>query len=185
MATHLAINPEPAGGFSFTQMLPTLVFDVAMPILAFNALTSCGVSTLWALLAGGLFPAINNLRVWARSRRLEPLGIIVMIFLVIDLPRLVARRAAADVLRHPAVRRRRRSGAARMVELPLAGAQLSHRATLSDRSVGNRLSGRSAPQGWLCGGPATGPGRDDLTCDGIRRDDPTHHVDAERYACGP
>jgi len=83
MATHLAINPEPAGGFSFTQMLPTLVFDVAMPILAFNALTSCGVSTLWALLAGGLFPAINNLRVWARSRRLEPLGIIVMIFLVI------------------------------------------------------------------------------------------------------
>src|SRR5215469_1911910 len=83
MATHLAINPEPAGGFSFTQMLPTLVFDVAMPILAFNALTSCGVSTLWALIAGGLFPAINNLRVWTKSRRLEPLGIIVMTFLVI------------------------------------------------------------------------------------------------------
>jgi intracellular septation protein A len=83
MPDRLAINPEPAGGFSFTQMLPTLVFDVAMPILAFNALTSYGVSTLWALVAGGLFPAINNLRVWAKSRRLEPLGIIVMIFLVI------------------------------------------------------------------------------------------------------
>src|SRR5215471_7210986 len=83
MATHLSINPEPAGGFSFTQMLPTLVCDVAMPIVAFNVLTSYGVSTLWALIAGGLFPAINNLRVWARSHRLEPLGIIVMIFLVI------------------------------------------------------------------------------------------------------
>jgi intracellular septation protein A len=83
MPDRLAINPEPAGGFSFTQMLPTLVFDVAMPILAFNALTSYGVSTLWALITGGLFPAINNLRVWARSRRVEPLGIIVMIFLVI------------------------------------------------------------------------------------------------------
>jgi intracellular septation protein A len=83
MPDRLAINPEPAGGFSFTQMLPTLVFEVAMPILAFNALTSYGVSTLWALIAGGLFPAINNLRVWARSHRLEPLGIIVMIFLVI------------------------------------------------------------------------------------------------------
>ena len=83
MVDPLAINPEPAGGFSFTQMLPTLVCDVAMPIVAFNVLTSYGVSTLWALLAGGLFPAINNLRVWARSRRLEPLGIIVMIFLVI------------------------------------------------------------------------------------------------------
>jgi len=83
MADPLAINPEPAGGFSFKQMLPTLVIDVAMPIVAFNLLSSYGVSTLWALLAGGLFPAINNLRVWARSRRLEPLGIIVMTFLVI------------------------------------------------------------------------------------------------------
>jgi len=83
MADPLAINPEPAGGFSFKQMLPTLVIDVAMPIVAFNLLRSYGVSTLCALLAGGLFPAINNLRVWARSRRLEPLGIIVMTFLVI------------------------------------------------------------------------------------------------------
>jgi hypothetical protein len=83
MADPLAINPEPTGGFSFKQMLPTLIIDVAMPIVAFNLLSSYGVSTLWALVAGGLFPAINNLRVWAKSRRLEPLGIIVMTFLVI------------------------------------------------------------------------------------------------------
>ena len=63
MATRLPINPEPTVGFSFAKMLPTLVFDVAMPILAFNALTRLGVPTLWALIAGGLFPAINNLRV--------------------------------------------------------------------------------------------------------------------------
>ena len=54
MADPLAINPEPAGG-SFKQMLPTLVFDVAMPIIAFNVLTRYGVSTLWALVAGGSF----------------------------------------------------------------------------------------------------------------------------------
>ena len=83
MATHLAINSEPARGFSFTQLLPSLVFDVAMPILAFNVLTRSGVSTLWALIAGGLFPAFNNFRAWIRSRRLEPVGIIVMIFLVV------------------------------------------------------------------------------------------------------
>src|SRR5216684_4048372 len=83
MTDPLAINPEPAGRFSFKQMLPTLVFDVAMPIVAFNVLTRYGVATLWALVAGGLFPAINNLRVWARSRTLEPLGIIVMTFLLI------------------------------------------------------------------------------------------------------
>src|SRR6266851_254055 len=83
MTDPLAINPEPAGRFSFKQMIPTLVFDVAMPIVAFNVLTRYGVATLWALVAGGIFPAINNLRVWATSRRLEPLGIIVMTFLVI------------------------------------------------------------------------------------------------------
>jgi intracellular septation protein A len=82
VADPLAINPEPTGG-SLKQLLPTLVFDVAMPIIAFNVLTRYGVSTLWALIAGGLFPASNNLRVWATSRRLEPLGIIVMTFLVI------------------------------------------------------------------------------------------------------
>ena len=83
MADPLAINPEPAGDFSFIQMLPTLVFDVAMPILVFNVLAKYGVPTLWALAAGGLSPAINNLRLWAKSRRLEPLGIIVMTFLAI------------------------------------------------------------------------------------------------------
>jgi hypothetical protein len=83
MADPLAIDPEPKGRFSFKQMLPTLFFDVAMPIIVFYVLTRFGVSTLWALVAGGLSPAINNLRVWAKSRRLEPLGIIVMAFLAI------------------------------------------------------------------------------------------------------
>jgi hypothetical protein len=44
-----------------------------MPIIAFNVLTAYGVPALWALVAGGLFPASNNLRVWTTSRRLEPL----------------------------------------------------------------------------------------------------------------
>jgi intracellular septation protein A len=76
-------SPDPPGNFSFVQMIPTLVFDVAMPIIAFNVLTHLGVSTLLALVAGGLFPAINNLRVWIKSRKLEPLGIIVMTFLAV------------------------------------------------------------------------------------------------------
>jgi len=79
----LAIDPEPAEGAGLKQMLPTVVFDVAMPILTFYLLTSFGVSTLWALVAGGLSPALNNLRRWVTSRRLEPLGIIVMTFLAI------------------------------------------------------------------------------------------------------
>ena len=83
MTDPLAINPEPAGRFSFVEMLPTLVFDVAMPIVVFYVLTRCHVSTLWALVASGLSPAINALRVWVKSRRLQPLGMIVMTLLAI------------------------------------------------------------------------------------------------------
>jgi intracellular septation protein A len=86
MPDPLPIDYDPAsepGGFSFKQLIPTIVFDVAMPIIAFNLLVHYGVSTLLALVAGGIFPALNNLRVWIKSRRLEPLGIIVMTFLAI------------------------------------------------------------------------------------------------------
>jgi intracellular septation protein A len=64
-------------------MLPTLVFDVAVPILVFNLLTRFGVATLWALAAGGVSPVVNNIRIWIRARRVEPLGIIVIGFLAI------------------------------------------------------------------------------------------------------
>lgn len=83
MVDPVAINSEPVGGFRFRQMLPTLVFDVALPLGVFFLLTSYGISTLWALVAGGLSPAINNVRVWAKSRRLEPVGLIVMTFLAV------------------------------------------------------------------------------------------------------
>ncbi|HTT80150.1 MAG TPA: VC0807 family protein [Stellaceae bacterium] len=78
-----AAIPEPAGRFSLWQMLPTLVFDVALPIVVFTVLTNVGVALLWALAAGALSPAVNNIRIWIRSRRLEPLGLIVLTFLAI------------------------------------------------------------------------------------------------------
>jgi len=74
---------EPAGNFRFAQMLPTLVFDAALPIGAYALLTGIGVSTLWAVVTGGIFPAVNILRVWIRSRRLEPLALIVLTFLAV------------------------------------------------------------------------------------------------------
>jgi intracellular septation protein A len=77
------MSADPPGNFSFRQMMPTLIYDVALPIVAFNVLTRYGVSPLLALVAGGIFPAANNIITWIRSRRLEPLGIIVMIFLAV------------------------------------------------------------------------------------------------------
>jgi hypothetical protein len=70
--------------FSFVQVLPTLFFDVILPVVLFDLLTHYGVSTLWALIASGLSPALNNLRIWAISRRLEPLGIIVLTLLAVS-----------------------------------------------------------------------------------------------------
>jgi hypothetical protein len=83
MADPLAVDPEPVPGFGFKRLLPTLVFDVALPIVIFNVLARFNVSTLWALVAAGLSPATNNLRAWATSGRLQPLGLIVMTFLAI------------------------------------------------------------------------------------------------------
>jgi hypothetical protein len=82
MAETLSAGDEPPP-FHLAQMLPTLLIDVAAPIAVFQGATALGVPTLWALAAGGLPPFLNNLRTWIRSRRLEPLGILVMTFLVI------------------------------------------------------------------------------------------------------
>jgi hypothetical protein len=83
MAGSVTSNTTPVPGFNFKVMLPTLIFDVALPILLFNLLNSRGVPILWALVASGLAPALNNLRLWIKSRRVEPLGIIVMTLIAI------------------------------------------------------------------------------------------------------
>jgi hypothetical protein len=76
-------NTAPDPGFNFKAMLPTLIFDVALPIVLFNLLNRRGVPILWALVASGLVPALNNLRLWIKSHRVEPLGIIVMTLIAI------------------------------------------------------------------------------------------------------
>jgi hypothetical protein len=79
-----ASEPEDVTKFNWLLMLPTLIFDVALPVILFNVLTRYGVPTFWALVIGGLSPAFNNVRVWITSRRRDPLGIIVMTLLVIS-----------------------------------------------------------------------------------------------------
>jgi len=73
----------PVSNFSFWSVLPTLLFDVVMPVVLYDVLTARGVPAIWALATGGLPPALNNLQSWIRARRLEPLGIIVMTLLAI------------------------------------------------------------------------------------------------------
>jgi intracellular septation protein A len=79
----LTVDPEPGGGFNVRAMAPTLIVDVIMPMITFYLLYGLGASTLVALVAGGLFPAANIIRVWIKSRNLEPLAFIVVTFLAI------------------------------------------------------------------------------------------------------
>ena len=67
-------DPATTGTFNLRLALPSILFDAVLPIAAFNILTSLGVSTLWALVAGGGFPAAHVTYGWMKSSRLDALG---------------------------------------------------------------------------------------------------------------
>jgi intracellular septation protein A len=79
----MAVQTMTPPASTFRLVMPTLFIDVLMPVVLFDVLTARGVPAVWALAAGGLPPALNNLRSWIKSRRLEPLGMIVMTLLAI------------------------------------------------------------------------------------------------------
>jgi hypothetical protein len=64
--------------FRFAMLVPTLVVGVAVPIGIFKTLEWLGVAPVWALAASSVPVALNNLRLWIRDRRLEPIGILTM-----------------------------------------------------------------------------------------------------------
>jgi hypothetical protein len=64
--------------FRFAMLIPALVINVVLPIGILKGLEHSGVSTIWALGAGCLPPVLNNLRIWITSRRLDPVGILMV-----------------------------------------------------------------------------------------------------------
>jgi hypothetical protein len=64
--------------FRFAMLVPTLVVGVAVPIAIFKILEALGVAPVWALGAGSIPVALNNVRLWVKSRRLEPIGILML-----------------------------------------------------------------------------------------------------------
>jgi hypothetical protein len=72
-----AAAPRP---FKWTMLAPTLAVDVVAPIAVFTLLQARGAPPIWALAGGALPPILNNMRVWLESRRLEPLGIMIVAF---------------------------------------------------------------------------------------------------------
>jgi len=70
-----AAAPRP---FRLAMLIPTLIVDGVLPVGIFKGLEALGVSPVWALAGGCAPPVLNNLRVWAQSRRLDPVGILIM-----------------------------------------------------------------------------------------------------------
>ena len=64
--------------FRFAMLVPTLILGVVVPIAIFKTLEKLGVPPVWALAADSVPVLLNNLRLWIRSRRLEPIGIMTM-----------------------------------------------------------------------------------------------------------
>jgi len=74
-----AARADPAARpFRFAMLVPTILIDVVAPIGILKTLEWFGVSPIWALAAGCVAPALNNLRIWIASRRLDPVGILMM-----------------------------------------------------------------------------------------------------------
>jgi hypothetical protein len=77
MSAAVQVTP-PARRFRLAMVIPTLVVDGLLPVGLFKGLEALGVAPVWALAAGCAPPVINNLRVWMTSRRLDPVGLLIM-----------------------------------------------------------------------------------------------------------
>jgi uncharacterized membrane protein len=73
-----AASPAPDRGRMRT-LGPVLAFDVIGPIVAYYALLSAGLSTVAALILSGVIPAAGIALGVARHRRLDAIGILVLI----------------------------------------------------------------------------------------------------------
>jgi uncharacterized membrane protein len=74
-------SPAPDRGRMRT-LGPVLAFDVIGPIVAYYALVSAGLSTVTALILSGVIPAAGIALGVARYRRLDAIGILVLIGIV-------------------------------------------------------------------------------------------------------
>lgn len=77
-AAQTAPAPPAARPFRLSMLIPTLVVSVVAPIVIFKGLEALGVAPPWALAAGCVPPVLNNVRTWIRSRRLDPVGVVMM-----------------------------------------------------------------------------------------------------------
>jgi hypothetical protein len=80
-------DPAPSvGAVAPMQFLGrSLLVDVGLPWLTLRILEACGVPTVWALAGAMLFPGASVLLTWFYERRVEAIGIVVFITIVLGI----------------------------------------------------------------------------------------------------
>ena len=76
----------------------TIVFSVALPLLTYFLLTGAGWSAVAALLVSGAWPAAESLMVLAVRRRIDEIGVIALIFILLGVVAGVGFNSARLVL---------------------------------------------------------------------------------------
>jgi len=81
-------------------LLPNIVINAVLPFVLYQLLIHNGVRAVPALVAGGIFPLGYSLWGWARSRRLDFIAVISLLFIVISaLTSLISRSTRFTLLK--------------------------------------------------------------------------------------
>ena len=67
----------------FQSLAMVAVFDIAGPLVAYSVLRSAGLSAVTALILSGAFPGLGVALAFARERRLDALGVVVLIGIIV------------------------------------------------------------------------------------------------------
>jgi hypothetical protein len=78
-----AARAGPAPRFRLRGMLVTYLPTLVLPVVLYQVLIGRGVATIPALTATAIFPLGSVLFDWARTRRLNVLGVLVLLFIVV------------------------------------------------------------------------------------------------------
>jgi intracellular septation protein A len=75
---------EPQSGSpTIRGMLPSLIVDAGLPAIAYQILTRHGVSEVTALTAGAIFPAASVTIGFMKTRRIDLIGALVLVFIAV------------------------------------------------------------------------------------------------------
>jgi intracellular septation protein A len=78
--------------------LPTMLFNIALPIVTFSVLTSRGMGNVPALVLSGVWPLVELVISYARTRHADEFSIMILIFLVVGIVASLAFNSARLLL---------------------------------------------------------------------------------------